>query len=292
LFRRGPADAAHKAVHGAVFAHQSRLGIAQLGQLNLQLSGPAYCMLGKDIKNKLGAVNDFALGNICQIMQLRRRKFTIKNKSVRPTLQGQHLQFRHLAPAHDQARVHLGDALHHAPGYGKPGCAGQFGQFVQITLLHDAGQGCHRDKQGAGPVFRFMAAFGPAGEVFFQRFGRTHHLGRCAVPRAWQLQMITLPVDVCGQKMRRLPLYRFAHRIDSQDNDGIQAQKEHVHQVFLAEAVGGQVGMQQPKAAQTLAAAAASGQFGYQDAAGLAHNDRLYTALAVNEQAYLPPESA
>ena len=92
--------------------------------------------------------------------------------------------------------------------------------------------------------------------------------------------------------MRRLPLHGVAHRVNGKGNHGIQPQKEHVHQVFLANTARIQVGVQQAQTAQTFLPAAATRQFGNHDAARLAHNNHLHPALAVNEQAQLPPHGA
>ena len=249
-------------------------------------------MLGKDIKNKLGAVYDLAFGDVSQIVQLRGRKLAVKYQHARPALQGQHLKFRHLAPAHDKTRVHLGHALHHASGHGQAGGARQFAQFVQIALLNDAGHSSHGNQQNSRAAVRLLGVFGPAGQFFFQRFGRVCHVGCRAIPGAWLVKMVGLTVDAGGQQVRRLPLHGVAHGIDRKRDDGVQPQEEHIHEVFLADAAGGQVRVQETQAAQAFVAAAASGQFRNQYAARLAHNDHLHAALAVYEQANLPSYGA
>ena len=92
--------------------------------------------------------------------------------------------------------------------------------------------------------------------------------------------------------MGRLPLHRFANRVHGERHHGIEPQKEHVHQVFLTDAAGGKVGVQQAQAAQAFLPAAPARQFGNHDAARLAHNNHLHPALAVNKQAQLPPHGA
>ena len=152
-------------------------------------------MLGKNIKNELGAVHNLALGDVCQIVELRGRKLTVKNQHACTALQGLHFKFRHLASAHDKTRVHLGYALHHPPGYGQTSGTGQFAQFVQIAFLNDAGQGGYGNQQGARGAVSFLSVFSLTGQFFFQSLSRVHHLGRCAVPGAGLVKLIGLTVD-------------------------------------------------------------------------------------------------
>lgn len=55
-----------------------------------------------------------------------------------------------------------------------------------------------------------------------------------------------------GQQMGRLPLYGLAGGIDAEGDNRVQPQEKQVHKVFLTDAFGGQVGVQQAQAAQTL----------------------------------------
>ncbi len=87
--------------------------------------------------------------------------------------------------------------------------------------------------------------------------------------------------------MRGLPLHGIARGIHAQGNDRIQTQEEHVHKVFLADAVRGKVGVQQAQAAQTFLPGSTARQFGNENAARLPHQHHLHPPLAVNEQTQL-----
>ncbi len=147
-------------------------------------------MLGKNVQNELGAVNDLALSDVGQIVQLGGRKLAVEDQHARAALQGQHLQLRHLALAQNQARVDLGHALNHAPGHGEPGGAGQFGQFVQVAFLHNAWLGRHGNQQGARRVHGLPRVLDTPGQFFFQGFSRGRELCGGAVPGLRCVQMV------------------------------------------------------------------------------------------------------
>ncbi len=64
-FTRAPAaDAAHEPGEGVVLAHQAGQEVFHLGHLHLELAFPAPGPLGKEVQDKLGAVNDLEFGEI------------------------------------------------------------------------------------------------------------------------------------------------------------------------------------------------------------------------------------
>ena len=80
---------------------------------------------------------------------------------------------------------------------------------------------------------------------------------------------------------------RLAVRAHGQGGHGVQAQEDHVHEVFLGQALVAQVGVHQAQAAQPPGASAGLGQVRDEDAAGIAHDDPEGTSPAVDEQAQL-----
>ena len=122
-----------------------------------------------------------------------------------------------------------------------------------------------------------------------QSFGGGGEMGAGLVPGAELLHTVGLPGHGRGQQMGLLPLHGVAVRIDGQHDDGVQTQEEQVHEVFLAEAVGREVGVEQTKAAQTVGTGAGAGQFRDQDPACLAHQYHVHAAFTVDEHAQLTP---
>ena len=92
-------------------------------------------MLGEDIENELGAVEHLAFGYVGKIMELGRGQFPVEDEDSRAVLQGQHFELGHLALAHDEFGVDLGDALHHASGDVESRRPGEFGDAT-VTLCH------------------------------------------------------------------------------------------------------------------------------------------------------------
>jgi len=225
-------------------------------------------------------------------VELGRGKLAVKDQGPGAALQGQHFQLGHFALAQDELGVDLGHALHHAPGHGQAGGAGQFGQLVEVAFLDDAGLGRHGDQQGAGRVRGLARVVAPAGQLFFQGFGGGGEMGAGLVPGAELLHAVGLPGHGRGQQVGLLPLHGVAVGIDGQHDDGVQTQEEQVHEVFLAEAVGREVGVEQTKAAQTVGTGAGAGQFRDQDPACLAHQYHVHAAFTVDEHAQLTPQGA
>ena len=168
------------------------MDVAQLRQLHLEFARPGHGVLGENIQNKLGTVNNLALGDVGQVVQLGGRKFAVKNQHARAALQGQHFQFRHLALAQNQSGIDLGHALEPYALHGEGDGAGQLGQFVQIALLQNSGLGRHGNEQGARRVRRFPRILAAPGQLFFQGFGRGRELRGRAVPGLWGVQVVGL----------------------------------------------------------------------------------------------------
>ena len=66
--------------------------------------------------------------------------------------------------------------------------------------------------------------------------------------------------------MSSLPLYRVAEWIHGQGDHAVEAQEEHIHEIFLAEQIGREMRVQEAQTAQPRGAGTGMWQFGDVDA--------------------------
>jgi len=223
-------------------------------------------------------------------VQLRRRELAVENEGVGVAHERRHFEIGHFAAAQDKARVHLAHALDHASADGDAGCGAEFGKFVQVAFLYGSGFGRHGDDDGPGFGLRLARAV-RAAEFLFQGQGRIHEIRLDLIPGPWRLDHVGRRC-LGRHKVPALPLHGIAERIHRQGDDAVEAQEEHVHEVFLAEQIGREMRMQEAQAAEAGSARARALQRGNVDAVGLADDDHVHAAAAVDEQADLPAQSA
>jgi hypothetical protein len=86
-------------------ATQSRQHVLELGKLDLRLALAAARMLGEDIQNQRGAIDDLYLHDVLELAQLTRAQLAIANHRVRASRSDDFGQFRGLASADVCCRV-------------------------------------------------------------------------------------------------------------------------------------------------------------------------------------------
>ena len=247
-------------------------------------------MLRKDVKNELRSVNDLAFSDVRQVVQLGGGQLAVKDKHVGMALQGRHLELCHLAPAENESGIDAACPVDHAAGYGQACRAGQALQFIQIAFLQYAGLCRDRNQQGAGLAAGGLRRMARTRQLLFQRFGVRRKTGFGLIPWFQVVQPIGGAPLVMGQQPCGLPLDRLADRIDGERDDGVQPEKEHVHEIFLTQAVRREVCVQKVKPAQASLPRAAALKVGNVDAVRLADEHHSHPAFPVDEKADLPSD--
>ena len=160
-------DAPGQPRHRSMLSTQSRQQVAQLGQFNLQLGLTFLGPLRENIQNHLGAIQDFDIAKLRNVLDLRRSQVTIEEEYLGPGLHRLDDYALKFTPPHDVARIGraaLSYLLHHIDSRA-PGQLFQLGQ----GLIHLGwGVGGHMDDNGPIPSrVRFSGCTLP-GELLFQ----------------------------------------------------------------------------------------------------------------------------
>ena len=242
-------------------------------------------MLCENVQNKLCAVDDLALRDIGQVVKLGGRKLPIENEGIGIAHESRNLELGHFAAAEYELRVDLAHALNHAPADRNAGRAAEFRKLIQVPFLYGSGFGRHGDDHGACPGLRLTCAV-LAAEFLFQGQSRSHEIRFRLIPGLRSIKHVGLRC-LRGHEMSSLPLYRVAEWIHGQGDHAVEAQEEHIHEIFLAEQIGREVRVQEAQTAQPRGAGTGMWQFGDVDAVRFAHDDHVHTPAAVYEQANL-----
>ncbi len=108
LARAAPADAAGQPRHRGALADHARQHVAQLGQLDLQLAVGAAGVLGEDVEDQRGAVDDLELGLLGDRVRLRGGEVGVADQQLAVLLERADDDLAQLALAEEGARVGCG----------------------------------------------------------------------------------------------------------------------------------------------------------------------------------------
>gem|GEM_PF-3576545 len=209
-----------------------------------------------------------------------------KTMTPRPALQGLGLELGQLALAEDEAGIQLPHPLADRAGHAEPGRVGQGGKLFQRGLLQAFGQLAHVHQErplAAGNVGG--PGLGP-GQLLLQGLGLGAKVELRQVPAHGRQNLPLAAFGIGRQEVGGVQRARLTIR-HGQSRHSVQAQKKHVQEVFLAEGLLAEVGVQEAHAPQAPAAGAHAPQVRDEDAAWLADDDQARPALAVDEQADL-----
>src|SRR5690606_16921294 len=123
------ADPAAEAAHRLAAAGQPRELVLELRQLDLHLRLATGGVLGEDVEDHLGAVEDLQLRQALDLARLRRRELAVEHQQVRVLVERQRHRLLQLALADDRAVVGFGAPLDGRGGYGRARAAHQLGQL-------------------------------------------------------------------------------------------------------------------------------------------------------------------
>jgi hypothetical protein len=117
-------------------ARQARQPILQLRKLHLQLAFPRLCVLGKDIEDQGGAIDDFYVfaKQIFQFALLPRQQFLIKDNDRRLQFVKQYLDFFELTRPDQGFRMRAVQALQDLPDNFQTGRIGQKRELGEAFL--------------------------------------------------------------------------------------------------------------------------------------------------------------
>jgi hypothetical protein len=133
--RTAQTDTATDTLQMAPHPLQARQLVAQLGELDLQLSLAALRTASEDIENQFGAVDDAHLERSFEVAPLCRRQIAIDNENVDILRAAQLLDLLHLALAEQSGRMGRIAPLRDAIDHHRAGRFGQSGQFIQTRSV-------------------------------------------------------------------------------------------------------------------------------------------------------------
>ncbi len=110
---------------------QPRQQMLQLRQLHLQLALARAGAQGEYVKNKGGAIQDFAGEDLLEIARLRGRQLLVEHRRVDVVGPAKRGVFRRLPRPNKRPRHRRLELLHSGPHDFRAGGAGQFGQFLE-----------------------------------------------------------------------------------------------------------------------------------------------------------------
>ncbi len=142
------ASRSHSAVHTAgpqtleVLPHSphARQVVLELGQLDLELALRAVRMLGEDVEDQLGPVDDPRLELVFQSALLRRRELVVDEERFRAGGGIRVLELRQLSFADEGAGIRPLPMLDERADGVDAGSASQLGELVELALLVDTGR--------------------------------------------------------------------------------------------------------------------------------------------------------
>ena len=145
---------------------QSGQQVLQLGQLDLRLTFLALGVLGEDVEDQRGAVDDLDLGALLQVAQLRRGQLTVTDDRVGAGGEHHRAKIVDLAAADVRGRVGSGTTLDEPFEHLRTGGLGQRGELGQrVFRVGDGafGPDAHQDD----PLQPQLAVFdlGDVGEL-------------------------------------------------------------------------------------------------------------------------------
>jgi hypothetical protein len=244
----------------------------------------------------LGAVYDFEIGGFGERANLRGREFAVEDDEVCAEAQGAHDQFVDLAAPQERARVNVGAPLDDVVEHHEIGGGGEFAQFGHGFF------GIGTRTRGDADEDRTVAAFGATRRAAIARhfvFERVDEIEKINVELRRNLRVekdvriAEVAVFVFGDGGRQK--MRGAHeagqtraRLDIYDRHQIETKQSQIGQVVLRQLFAAQVRVDAAQAAKTVCGDARAAQVGQFDALGIADDDRLDVALAINERADLP----
>ena len=129
-----PADTAGQPRQRGALAGEVRHEVFQLRQFDLQLAFAAVGVLGKDVENQHGAVDDLEFGALGDGAALAGRQALIEDEQVGAHLQAAHADLVQLAAAEHVTRVGSAARLDDAVHRGDTARIGQLRQFRQRRL--------------------------------------------------------------------------------------------------------------------------------------------------------------
>ena len=228
-----PADAAHEPVHSPVLAHETGLRVLELGHFHLQFARPGGGPLRENVQNELRAVEDLALRDFGEAVELRGRQFAVENDQRGLPLQRQHFEFREFAFAEDVAGMDARHALDERARDDEPRAAGQLAQFLDVHFLHGAGQGRDGNEHGTGVVARFRGFGEDAAQFFLDGFHFRVEVVLHPIPCRKGMDAVGLTVRIGRQQVGALKTDGIAVVVDGEHGHAVETQEEHVHEVFL-----------------------------------------------------------
>ncbi len=110
----------------------ARQVVLQLGQLDLQLALGADGVLGEDVEDQLGAIDDAPVERVLERPLLNGRDLVVDDQDLGAGGGERALQLHQLALADKGARVGMGTVLHELGADYDTGGARQFAQFGQL----------------------------------------------------------------------------------------------------------------------------------------------------------------
>jgi len=129
-----PTGSAALAGEGLTPPTQAGQQVLQLGQLDLRLTFPALRVLGEDVQDERGAVDDLHLGALLQVSQLRRGELAVADHRVGAGGQHGRPQVIHLAAADVGRRIGSAAALDQPFEHLRAGRLGQGRQLCEGVL--------------------------------------------------------------------------------------------------------------------------------------------------------------
>ena len=291
LARAPPSYSSGQTAHCPVLPHQAGHHVLELGHLHLQLALSGLGVLGKDIEDELGAVEDLALRDLAQIALLRRGQLLVKDQRRGVLLQSQDFELGQFAAPQDKLGVDSGHTLHHLPHDFQPGRSRQLRQFGQGSFLRAFRLGRNADKDCGAFPRRCGHSLPRTGQFVLQGLGAGPEIKIHPIPDHGLMHLVGQFVRVGRQQMRDLAGARRAIGAHGQHADGVQAQEGHVHEVFLRQKRGVEVRVQKAQAGQPGVGLAMARELGDEDAVLFPDQDHDRHALAVDQHAKLAADA-
>ncbi len=207
--------------------------VLELGHFHLQFARPGGGPLRENVQNELRAVEDLALRDFGEAVELRGRQFAVENDQRGLPLQRQHFEFREFAFAEDVAGMDARHALDERARDDEPRAAGQLAQFLDVHFLHGAGQGRDGNEHGTGVVARFRGFGEDAAQFFLDGFHFRVEVVLHPIPCRKGMDAVGLTVRIGRQQVGALKTDGIAVVVDGEHGHAVETQEEHVHEVFL-----------------------------------------------------------
>lgn len=153
LSRASSTDPSRKPGEAGVLFPETGQQVSELRQFHLDLAFPAQGMLGKNIEDQLGTIDDAHLRKTGNGAGLTARQILIEDNQVGTALQGRDDQFLEFALSHNEAGMDVGPALDDLVEYLDPGGFGQLLQLDEGFLRFCTVPGGDADEDGLVSLF-------------------------------------------------------------------------------------------------------------------------------------------